>query len=106
MKTAYLIVLWIGSNDPSLDVCYFELTDAKKALDQFKYMVEQSTEYRNANPEDSGLPYMSIQKWNEETGYFVEYGNGTFSFDDDYSRLPKYVQKKCRYLIDYDRANK
>jgi len=106
MKTAYVIVLWIGSNDPSLDVEYFELSDTKKALEHFKYMIEQSEEYRNANPEDNGMPYMSIQKWNEETGYFVEYGNGTFLFDDDYCSLPKYVQKKCSALIEYDRSDK
>lgn len=107
MKTKYQIILWIGSNCPDLSCETFELHEAAYALQCFKENVAIAQEYVRNNPDDYGLPYISISKvkgeWREDC---IDYGDGTYIFDKDFSELPKYVQKKCAELIAYDLSEK
>lgn len=107
MKFHYEIILWIGSACPDLYMENFYLDEAEKALIRFKENVAIAQEYLKNNPDDKGLPYISISKikgpWREDC---IQYGDGTYLFDFDFADLPKYIQKKCAALIEYDRSNK
>ena len=101
MKITYEILIWAGSQCPDIDLCYFDLSEAQKALKTLKENVAIAKEYRKSNPKDDGLPYASIKRWNEDTRDFIEYGDGK-GFERDFSELPKYIQKKCAGLIAFD----
>ena len=105
MKIKYEILIWIGSCCPNIDLRYFELDEASEALQTFKENVSIAKEYLRNNPDDEGLPYLTIKRWNRYGDDFIEYGNGSY-FDRDLTELPKYVQKKCADLIAYELSEK
>ena len=76
MKTTYEIIIWIGSSCPNLDLRIFELNEASEALQTFKENVSIAKEYLRNNPDDEGLPYLTIKRWNRYGDDFIEYGNG------------------------------
>ena len=103
MKFTWEILIWMGSSCPSIDLRYFDLNEAQRALETFKENVSIAKEYHKTNPEDDGLPYFTVKRW-DRFGEFIEYGDGCC--DADFSDMPKYVQRKCAALIEYERSDK
>tara|TARA_R100000773_G_scaffold8925_1_gene8505 strand:+ start:2046 stop:2357 length:312 start_codon:yes stop_codon:yes gene_type:complete len=103
MKTTYEILIWMGSQCPNIGLRYFDLHEAQKALETYKNHVSIAKEYHKSVPQDDGLPYMTIKRWNRFGEFVCEYGLGC---DVNFSELPKYVQKKCSALIEYDLSDK
>lgn len=96
----YEILLWVGSSCPDIEVEHFEIDEASEALKKYKENLAIAKKYRIENPDDAGLPYISIRKYIYFD--FEEYGDGTYLFDRDFSELPKYIKKKCADLLAFE----
>jgi len=81
----YEIIVYSGDGDG--DVYYFEIDEAKEALEQLK--ANQKAGNKSS--------YITIKKWDNKTDSVFEYGDGEYSFH--YSMLPKYIQKNIKAII-------
>jgi len=100
-KITYEILVWIGAEQSSRDIGYFEIVKGKPhgALEYFQDMHKQAIDDR-----DDGMPYISVRKYNGEDCY--EYGDGgrNAGFDGEFNRLPKYVQQAIKPLVEYQKT--
>jgi len=98
IKTEYEIVIWIGCEESTRDINYFDVTSKKQNLEALEWFQEMAKESIENN--ESGMPYFSVYKWIGTDQY--EYGDSlNGGYCGVFSDLPKYVQMAIKPLINF-----
>lgn len=97
----YELVVWVGCQSIHRGVWHFPITNNAKGVESMKRALKHLKEDHRIAVEhkEDGMPYISVYKWVDSDLH--EYGDQDGAFDDTFDKLPKYVQKLIKPLLEY-----